>query len=399
MSKQEFIKIVPDQLQDKIQLKRFKISLNKCLNQKQVKLAKLVLEMKTRDIFSICELQTKDKAKNYLKDALNLFILEESNINLNNINKELDKKLNLITIQDILNNAIKEQEIEFNKKMEILLKKGIDTKIKKNNTKSAYVAILKDITNYFGDNYDINNLTMDKVKEYASKFSNDTYIKHLKSIFKKANNQNDKIINWFGKLETSTYQKYNNLNKEIDVFEYDEIDRILRNSSEEEHYYFKTLLFSGMRNDELASIKKASIKNDCFYFYDSKSYFNKVVPIHIDLLNYINNKIKTLENDDYLFYKTITKKSRVSNIRDKFNFKNELKDIKKTLHNTRSTFITYVNYFKENFGENDIKCLTHKLRSEDQESYNKTLNITRLREIINNIELAKLKIIEQQITI
>lgn len=397
MSKNEFVKAIPENLQNKIELKRFKISLNKCINANQVKLAKLFLDLKSRDIFRNTNLQSKDKAKNYLKDALHLFILEESNIDIDRIDVELERKANLITIQDIIKKAIVEQEQQFNQKMEILEKKGVDTNIKKNNTRSAYNAILKDVTTYFGEDYDITNLTMDVVKAYASKFKNDTYIKHLKSIFKKASNENDKIINWFGKLDTSVFHKYNNIDKEIDIFYYSEIQNILQNSTEEEQFYFKTLLLSGMRNDEIASIKKSNIKNDCFCIFDSKNYFNKTIPIHKDLLAYIGKKIKTLKNDDYLFFPNMNKKSRVSNIRDIFNFKKEFKDINKTLHKSRSTFITYVNYFKENFSENDIKSLTHKLRSEDQESYNKTLNIGRLRLIIDNIDLSKLTIIEDEV--
>ncbi|MFV7790428.1 tyrosine-type recombinase/integrase [Aliarcobacter lanthieri] len=397
MSRQEFIKRIPSHLQDEIGLKRFKISLNKCLNQKQVKLAKLVLEMESEKIFKNNELQTKDKAKNYLKDTLNLFILEESGINLNNINKELEEKLNVITIQDILNNAIKDQEREFANKMSLLATQGVDTKIKKNNTKNVYKAILKDLTQYFGDNYDIKNLTFEKVKTYASKFKNDTYIKYLKSIFKKANNENPKIINLFEKLETSTFQRFSNINKEIKIFYYNEIENILLNSNEEEQYFFKTLLYSGMRCDEISSLKKSSIKSNCFYFKDSKNHFNKIVPIHKDLIEYINKTITKLEVDDYIFFSTRNKRTRVSNVRDIFNFKKEFREINKTLHKTRATFITYLNFFKENFSDNDIKSLTHKIRSEDQESYNKTNNVERLREIINSIDLSKLITIEEQV--
>lgn len=397
MSKPEFIKSIPRELQEKIGLKRFKISLIKCLNLKQVKVSKMLLEFKARDIFNTTELQTKAKATDYLKSSLQLFLLNENEVDMDYINYKQEQKINIITLQDVMKSAIKKQEDNFEEKMTILSKQGIDTKIKKNGVRNTYNAILKNLTAYFGEDYDIKNLDMEKIRAYASTFKNDTYIKNLKSIFKRASSDNDKIINWFGKLETSTFHKFSNINKDIEIFYNSDINRILSSITEEEQYYFKTLLFTGMRNDELSSIKKSSIKNDCFYFFDSKSYFSKVVPIHKNLLDYINEKMKSLEDDDYLFFESIVKKSRVFQIRDRFNFKKELKDIEKTLHKTRGTFITYLNFFKDNFSENDIKSLTHKLRGEDQESYNKTTNINRLREIIDSIDLEKLKQIEEQI--
>lgn len=397
MSKPEFIKSIPSELQEKIGLKRFKISLIKCLNLKQVKVSKMLLEFKARDIFNTTELQTKAKATDYLKSSLQLFLLNENKVDMDYINYKQEQKINIITLQDVMKSAIKKQEDNFDEKMTILSKQGIDTKIKKNGVRNTYNAILKNLTAYFGEDYDIKNLDMEKIRAYASTFKNDTYIKNLKSIFKRASSDNDKIINWFGKLETSTFHKFSNINKDIEIFYNSDINRILSSITEEEQYYFKTLLFTGMRNDELSSIKKSSIRNGCFYFFDSKSYFSKVVPIHKNLLDYINEKMRTLEDDDYLFFENIVKKSRVFQIRDRFNFKKELKDIEKTLHKTRGTFITYLNFFKDNFSENDIKSLTHKLRGEDQESYNKTTNLNRLRKIINSIDLEKIKLIEEQI--
>ena len=59
--------------------------------------------------------------------------------------------------------------------------------------------------------------------------------------------------------------------------------------------------------------------------------------------------------------------------------------------------LSYINYFKDGFYENDIKSLTHKLNAIDQKNYNATLNFDNLRKIINNIDLEKLNIIQDQI--
>ena len=69
MKKEEFIKRIPQELQEKIGLQRFKISLIKCLNKKQVDKAKLLLDFQCEKIFSDPNLQTKEKSVNYLKKS------------------------------------------------------------------------------------------------------------------------------------------------------------------------------------------------------------------------------------------------------------------------------------------------------------------------------------------
>lgn len=397
MKKEEFIKRIPQELQEKIGLQRFKISLIKCLNKKQVDKAKLLLDFQCEKIFSDPNLQTKEKSVNYLKETLKKFLVKENIKDFEVIDEKALKVTHRITFQNLLEEAIEKQKKIFEAKLEALKKQGIDTNIKVDSTEGAYVAILKKVNENFGLNYDISDLNLEKVQEFCDKL-NSTYVRHLKSVFNSANKKNDKIINWFARIEKSTYDKFSKINKEINIFYYNEIENILNNISVEEQYYFKTLLLTGMRNDELASIKKENIKNNTFYFYDSKSYFNKIVPIHKDLLDFINEKVKTLKDDEYLFFQNNKGKSRVNHIRyDRFNSRQCFKSIGKTLHKTRSTFVTYLNFFKSDFSEKDITSLTHKLSGQDQESYNKTLNISRLKKIIDSIDLKKIDIIQDQI--
>lgn len=228
MSKVEFIKRIPLELQEKIGLKRFKISLIKCLNTKQVKLSKMLLEFKTKEIFEKLDLQNKDRSVKYLKNSLEIFLLNENIKNLDLINEKIDKKINIITIQSILEYAIEKQKEKFIEKMDLLKKQGINTEIKLDSTLGSYNAILLTINKYFGLDYNILNLTYDIVDDYA-KTINNTYLQHLKSIFKSANDRNDTIINWFTKIDKSIFYKFNNVNKVIKTFSYNEIQNILLN--------------------------------------------------------------------------------------------------------------------------------------------------------------------------
>lgn len=396
MSKVEFIKRIPLELQSRMGLKRFKISLNKCLNTKQVKLAKMLLEFKAKEIFENLDLQSKDRSVKYLKNSLEIFLLNENIKNLNLINEKVDKKINMITIQSVLEYAIQKQKEKFIEKMDLLKKQGINTDIKLDSTLGSYKAILLTINKYFGLDYDINNLTFDIVDDY-SKTINNTYLQHLKSIFTKANERNDSIVNWFTKIDKSTFYKFNNVNKVIKTFSYNEIQNILNNLKTEEQNYFLCLIYSGLRSEELASLRVWDVINNCLHVSDSKSYFTKVIPIHHTLINYINDKIKNLNKEDYLFFSDSANKSRVNTIRSKkYNNTKSFKDIDKTLHNTRATFVSYLNYYKKNFDSNDITSLTHKVAGMDQEYYNKFKNIARLRKIVDSIDLVNLLEIEKE---
>ena len=389
MKKHEFIKAIPLEWQTKLGATRFKISLIKAKDIKEVRLLKALLEFKVRDIYQTPHLQTKEASVQYLKDCVLLHFLGQTNLNSNITYKP--KKI--ITFQEILNNAIKQRKLYYSKRENLLGKQGVDTKTKKDTTLFAYVAMQKHIDSFFGENYDIDKLNFKIAKEFASKL-NKSYIAHLKSVFKSANNENPNIINWWDKLETSVEERFGNINKNKAFFIFDEIETILNVLNEEQALMFETLLYTGMRYEEIISLKKGNIKNNSFYFKDSKAYFDKVVPIHPNILNKINAKLKNMEDDEYLFFAATQSFKRDTNhIRQKIN--NVLKELsKKTLHKTRATFITYLNYFKDSFSEIDIKSFTHKLSGVDQEVYNKGVNVERLRKIIDSIDLKKLNEIE-----
>ncbi len=392
MKKHEFTKKIPLEWQNKLGATRFKISLIKAKDLKEVRLLKALLEFKVRDIYQTPHLQSKEASVQYLKDCVLLHFLGQTNLNSNITYKP--KKI--ITIQSIIEKAIKQRKIDYSKKQNVLGNQGVDTFIKRDTTLMAYNAILKHTNSFFGENYDLDKLSLVEARKFSNTLS-DAYVRHLKSIFKKANNENNEIVNWFAKLETSIEERYGNINKSVDFFAFNEIKAILGALNEEQALLFNTLLYAGMRFDEIISLKKSNIKNNCFYFKDSKSYFDKVVPIHKNILNEIYAKVKNLKDNEYLFFTPATsnKKREINNIRQSINTK--LKELtNKTLHKTRTTFITYLNYFRGDFSSSDIKSFTHQLSGEDQKTYNKAKNVDRLRTIIDSIDFQNLQQIEKQ---
>lgn len=170
MSKNEFIKRVPESLQTQLGLQRFKISLNKCLNKTQSKKAKLFLELKTMEIFKNPFNFNKEKAKEYLKISLNTFILENANsINISKVNQDISKKMNKVTFVEIINKAIEKKNIEHIIKMKQLEKNGVDTKVKQENASvKQYKSILKYVKEFFTEDFDFLDLVHKKAEEFRN---------------------------------------------------------------------------------------------------------------------------------------------------------------------------------------------------------------------------------------
>lgn len=285
---------------------------------------------------------------------------------------------------------------------------GVDTSLKNDKTLEAYNSIEKHLYNFFKKDFDIKKIDADMTQDFRYYLldeeiglgSINTYIKHLKAIFNRKIEKNLITFNPFSHLkdfETS---------KDKQIFSHEEINNISKNLNEENKLIFETLLYSGMRLDELSSIKKNNIMNDSFYFKDSKNYFDKVVPIHTNILNKINSKLEKIKDDEYLFYSDINNNtnkkdnkinSRVANIRLKLQPTIKENSNNKTVHKTRSTFISYVNFYNNNFNQNDIKSMTHALSGEDNKSYVVGRNIENLKLIINNIDLNKIQELEESL--
>ena len=398
MSQKEFIKRIPERFQDALGLKRFKISLIKCENKIQRRKVSNFLDYKVNTIFNNIQDYDKDKSKHYLKTSIQQYLLELDNIDLNKLNKTINKNMNKVTFKVLLDEAISQKNIEHKNKLRELKKTGVDINIKnkKSSTVQQYEAISNHVYEFFGKDLDIADLNRSVINSFrnnlmdkdVSNNSINIYISQLKTIFKNhiINNELD-IKNPFDNFKTLMVTK----NKKM--FTIKEIDRTKEILNNEQYFVFKYLLKSGMRYEELMTIKKKDVKNNSFYFFDSKDYFEKVVPIHKDNLLEVQNKLEKINDNDYLFYTNIPK-NRIANTRISFN--KILKEaFDKTLHKTRTTFITYLNYFNENFNDKDIKSLTHKLVGVDDKSYVVTRNIKNLKNIIDSVDLNKLVEIEK----
>ena len=403
MSKNEFIKRVPESLQTQLGLQRFKISLNKCLNKTQSKKAKLFLELKTMEIFKNPFNFDREKAKEYLKISLNTFILENANsINISKVNQDISKKMNKVTFVEIINKAIEKKNIEHIIKMKQLEKNGVDTKVKQENASvKQYKSILKYVKEFFTEDFDFLDLVHKKAEEfrnflitYEKETKNDevknidnntinTYVRQLKTICKNYIVDNDlNINNPFNNFKTLPISE----NKQI--FKFDEIKQLKNLLGDEEYLLFKFLTLSGLRFEEMIAIKKSNIIEDCLVFADAKKQFKRVVPIHKDILELINKKTQNLSDEQYLFFSFEQNDARLYK-RIKIN--STLKEnFDKTLHKTRATFITYLNYYNTNFSDNDIRSLTHKVDGVDNKNYVLTRNVNNLRTIIDSINLEKL---------
>lgn len=398
MSRKEFIRRIPEQYQNKLGLTRFKISLVKCKNKTQVEKAKMLLYFQSEKIFENIENYDKTKAKNYLKNSLMEYLLNTDYMQIKILSKKVEDNINKVTIIDILNNEMRKRKVIFDANQIEKAKAGVDTTIKKDKTYDAYVTIKNHLLNYKCIlDKDYSELINDDFEEFKffllekniglSSIGN--YFKHLKAIFNRLIEANNIKYN---PIKVPTKKS---LEEDKKMFKYEEIETILNSLKDDENLLFKTLLFTGMRMDELSSIKKKNIKNDSFYFFDSKSYFKKIVPIHSNILDDINRTISNLNDDDYIFKNEIKGKNRVDYIRNPINHLFKELNIEKTLHKTRATFITYLNFYNDKFNSNDIKVLTHALQGEDNKSYVVAKNIENLRAIVNSIDLTKIKEIEK----
>lgn len=385
-------------------LGKFKISLSRIKKRtnKEKESVKNMLNIKVLDIFNDIEDYDLEKAKEFLKVSIDLLLIKFDNVGEISA-KEIKEVMNKITISKLMEDEKANREKEY--KINNIIKKadGVDVDLKNDKTLEAYSSIENYLYKYFDKNLDIKkinaNMTRDfryyLLEEEIGLGSINTYIKHLKAIFNRKLKNNLITFNPFTHLKDFPTAK----NKQI--FSLDEINNISKNLDGENRLIFETLLYSGMRLDELSSIKKFNIMNDCFFFKDSKNYFDKVVPIHPIILDRINSKLEKITDDnEYLFYLDINNKkkqeknnkinSRVADIRLKLQDTIKENSNNKTIHKTRSTFVSYVNFFNGNFNPDDIRSLTHALSGEDNKSYVIVRNPENQKAIINNIDFNKI---------
>lgn len=397
MSKIEnWVKRIPQEYQESLNgLGRFKISLRECNNKTEIKRAKQHLDLYYyKYLVPQFKELNKSKAQELLKLSVKEYIYELQNINMTNIEDHAIKVSNIaskVTLIDILDKEIETRAKEYNINLEQKAKAGINVEIKNDTTLGGYKTIKNHLIKFSLDK-DYKDWTIEDFENFkyflldnGSKIGGVIgYFKYLKAIFNKLIKANKITFN-----PVQVPKKLNLESEEKQIFKYSEIENILLENNESS-LMFKTLLLTGMRLDELSSIKKKDISNDSFNFYDSKDYFKKVVPVHETLIEDINSILENIEDEDYLFFKEYSNNYRVQNIRSLKLMPLISKYSILTVHKTRTTFVSYLNYFNSGFGDKDIKSLTHKNSGIDDSFYVKKRNLNNLKSIVNSIDLKKL---------
>ena len=302
-----------------------------------------------------------------------------------------------VTLIDLLDKEIIIREKEYNIQLEEKKKLCVDTDIKKDTTLAGYKTIKNHLLkfNIDKDYRDIDNDDIEEFKYYLLESANTkiggviTYFKYIKAIFNKLIKNNKLTHN---PIQVPSKSKL--VQQEKVIFTHKEINTILDNMNKEDSLLFRILLKTGMRLDELCSLKKGNIKNNSFHFYDSKYYFKKIVPISSDILEDVLHQIKTLSDDEYILHRNYKNKYRVNNVRNSISKAIKKYTTDKTVHKTRTTFITYLNYFNSGFSDKDISSITHKLSGVDDKFYAKLRNLDNLKDIINSVDFKNLEEIE-----
>ena len=397
MSKVEnWIKRIPQKHQANLDgLGRFKISLNGCENKTQIKRAKEYLNLyyEKHIVPNFLNLD-RFEAQKILKISLQEYLFQLRNRDIPSFKEMSTNVSNIVTkvtLIDVLDKEIETRAKEYNINLEQKAKAGINVEIKNDTTLGGYKTIKNHLIKFNLDK-DYKDWTIEDMEDFkyylldnGSKIGGViAYFKYLKAIFNKLIKANKITFN-----PVQVPKKLNLENEEKQIFKYSEIENILKEDNESS-LMFKTLLLSGMRLDELSSIKKKDISNDSFNFYDSKDYFKKVVPVHETLIEDINSILENIEDEDYLFFREYKNNHRVQNVRNSRLMLLISKHSKLTVHKTRTTFVSYLNYFSNGFGDKDIKSLTHKNSGIDDSFYVKKRNLNNLKSIVNSINLQKL---------
>lgn len=311
MSKIEnWIKRIPLDKQEQFEgLGRFKISLRECSNKIQVKKSKQHLDLYFDKYILLDNDINKSEAQLKLKLSLKeyLYSINNKNLNIDYISDKIEKELNKYTIINLMDNEIVKRKRAFESELREKEKIGIDITIKQDKTKDAYQTIKSHILNYKKLNdKDIKDLKIEDFEDFryfleskASLSSIISWYKYLKAIFNRAKTSKKILDN---PVQVPKKSKYENKSKTI--FTYSDIQNInSKIENEEIKLIFHILITSGMRLEELCSLKKSNIKNGNLVFFDSKYGFKKAVPIHEDYLGAVKDFIKNIKNEEYIFLK------------------------------------------------------------------------------------------------
>lgn len=343
-----------------------------------------------------------EKLKLYLKKVLSELILKfnfrKSLINNNKLLNEIKEDEKTITLNELMEKVKIIKENQYQNKLKDLVNNGIDisNKRKVSSTSKQLEAVIKLLPEKY-KNIKINKINYQIGLEMQKEFINrnlanksvNLYMTQLKSMFTQAVKLEYVEKNPFSginKLSESTTK----INNKV-IFTSNEIKEMIETNyfNENEKLMLQIALFSGMRGEELLSIrlKNINLEDKTFEIMNAKAIMKKVIPIHNNILEEIE-KIKQNGNDeDYLLFPNKKQKARVITIQNIINTKLRKKfGAKKTMQKIRKTFRTYlenVDFAKRGF-INELMGHTQESLGEDTYVVERSLDIK--KKIINSIK-------------
>ena len=368
--------------------KRFKISLSKLKKKRDQQKAKWLLNVLVEDIFLNYKKYDVELVKKHLKIGFKRILLQLNGLDEIKLS-EIEEEDNKITLTQALSETLKQKEEYHKQKLINLERDGIDITNKKkvSSTVRQYLAIEKMLLKHFTDKVCIEDIDYKQAQEFRTflidqDLSNKTinlYMRQIKSIFSEYEKLNIIIKNPF-------IVKPLPESKTTKIFTNETIQEIISNKefTTEDLLTLKIALYSGMRLEEIGTLRLDNIKDHCFISIDAKSNKEKIIPIHKSIIDEIILRTKSKNKLDYLIFKNSKSQSRVEVIRTKLNRKlKSMYDL--TVHKTRATFRTYLENTtaKESFIN---ELMGHSQSGTGNKVYVKNRSVDIKREIINSID-------------
>ena len=297
-------------------------------------------------------------------------------LSLNEIKKTDCYKLELYLFQ-IPSNLNKQEELKDKNIFELIDKKDkilnkYEKKLLNKRTVDNYITRYKTLFNYLHH------------RDYISK-------NYFLDIKKNSENSNNSFKDFISKEDT-----YN-------VFEYEEIELLLKNIEDKEIKKLIILsLSSGLRSSECFNLKKddfLKIKDN--YFVDIKKSKTKSgirqVPISDFFTFFIDDLLKNKKNEEYIFFNDEQKENRNDNLQKKVmrQIRKYIKDKNKVFHSLRKNYTQllykndtdelYIKLFLGHSYKDNLSFNTYNLSKVDNKLKIQTINNVDFSEIFENI--------------
>ena len=398
-------KSIPQELQEVLGNSKFKVSLGK-LEKKEFRDADRILTLAAKEIFSEVHLFDRQKAKEFLK--LNLINILLKNKGIKKINladfksqkeieeKKIQEEKESITFEKIFENAIKTAYFEYNNKLKMQEKKGVDISQKpfKDSTIRQYEATLKHLKKFFGDNKNIREIS----KQDARDFQKYLFEKRLDPV--SINKYISQVQKLFSILVEDRILQFNDFNiknleednDKKDMFSNEDIQLILSKLTGDYKTLFQIGIYTGMRITEILDIKIKHIDEDILFIPWSKSgkkrdtVFHENINLNYGLITELKINGDGYENNYLLFSDIVENRAKLAvEINDKIKEILPENNGRKTFHSTRSSFRTFLENtdYKESF-INDL--MGHAQKGMGNIKYVKNRDIDIKRNIINSID-------------